>query len=273
LNANATRGPQIAATNNGLSVVVSTEAGDIFSFVKNGNKKWIKTAKITDVDSVALEGFVSLATDGRSNLFAVWLDLRNNDHNKIYGARSADGGRTWSKNIMVYTSPETTVCECCKPSVAMNGNSVNVMFRNSLKGNRDLYLIQSTDAGKTFGRATKLGEGTWALKGCPMDGGGITASDNGQVQTVWRREGKIFSCQPGKRETEIGEGKGCTIENINGQNAYAWMTDQEIICVLPDGTKKNFGKGMSPALKAIDNKTLLCTWENDQQVYATVITI
>ncbi len=109
-----------------------------------------------------------LSADGQ-NAFAVWLDLRDK-HNKIFGAKSTDGGKTWGKNIMIYASPDTTVCECCKPSVVMKGNNIYVMFRNWLNGNRDLHIIQSTDIGLNFGQAQKLGAGSWTLNGCPMDG-------------------------------------------------------------------------------------------------------
>lgn len=269
----ATRGPQIVATRDGLSVVAPTEAGNIWSFVKTGADKWVKTARVTDIDSVNLEGFVSLASDGSSRLFATWLDLRNNRRNKLYGARSEDCGRSWSSNIKVYVSPDTTICECCKTSVAMNGNNVYVMFRNWLDGNRDLHIISSSDAGRSFGKANKLGNGSWALNGCPMDGGNIVIGKNGILETVWRREAKIYSCQPGKPEVEIGEGKGATLESINGQNAYAWTTNGEVICVLPDGTRKNLGKGMSPVLKAINNKSLLCVWENDEQIFSSLISL
>ena len=89
------------------------------------------------------------------NAFVVWLDLRGNKRNKIYGANSNDGGRSWSQNILIYTSPDTTVCECCKPSVAMQGNNVYVMFRNWLNGNRDLYVIQSSNGGTSFAQARR----------------------------------------------------------------------------------------------------------------------
>ena len=101
---------------------------------------------------------------------------------------------------MIYTSPDSTVCECCKPSVVMKNNNVYVMFRNLLNGNRDLYLIQSADGGNSFGEAQKLGTGSWQLDGCPMDGGGIAVNDNGEVQTVWRRKNKIFAAAPGNSE-------------------------------------------------------------------------
>ena len=73
---------------------------------------------MNDPDTTAKEGLMALSAD-KENVFAVWLDLRGNKRNKIYGAKSIDGGKTWSKNIMIYTSPDTTVCECCKPSVDM----------------------------------------------------------------------------------------------------------------------------------------------------------
>src|SRR5919199_1471209 len=68
-----------------------------------------------------------------------------------------------------------------------------MMFRNWINGNRDLYLITSSNNGKTFGQAQKLGVGNWKLNGCPMDGGGLAVNKNGTAETVWRREGKIYA--------------------------------------------------------------------------------
>jgi len=66
------------------------------------------------------------------------------------------------------------------------------MFHYWLGGNRDLYLIESWDAGKSFGREQKLGNGSWALNACPMDGGGLAIDKKGNLTTVWRREDKYF---------------------------------------------------------------------------------
>ncbi len=105
----------------------------------------------------------------------------------------------------------------------VKGNNVHVMFRNQLYGNRDLHLIQSSNGGASFGKVQKLGVGSWKLNGCPMDGGGLTVNKNGTVETVWRREGKIFAATPGKPEKEIGEGRGCTLESVNGKNAITTL--------------------------------------------------
>ena len=269
LAASHTRGPQIAATSSGLSVTACNDLGDIFSFIKDQSGHWTQTARVNDMDTVAKENLMALSADG-DNAFAVWLDLRDR-HNKIFGARSFDGGKSWSKNIMVYASPDTTVCECCKPSVAVNGNNVYVMFRNWLNGNRDLYLIQSSDGGNTFSQAQKLGKGSWALKGCPMDGGNVVIDKNGYPETVWNRKGTIYACEPGKEEKKLGEGRSCTMESVNGKNVYAWVEDGNVIVMKPMGMKKNLGKGQLPILKAVNNEHVLCVWENDKQIHKAVL--
>ncbi|MEO6219737.1 MAG: hypothetical protein ABIO81_04865 [Ginsengibacter sp.] len=262
----ASRGPQIAATKNGLTVIAANKYGDIFSYTKSSSGKWIKAAKVNDVDTTDKEGFLGLSSDDENNLFAIWTDLRNDKHNKIYGAGSSNNGKTWSKNILIYKSPDSTICECCKPSVVMKGKNVFVMFRNWLQGNRDLYVISSTDGGKSFKEATKLGNGSWALDGCPMDGGAIAINKQGTVQTVWRRKSKIYASEPGKAEIEIGEGKSCTIETVNNQNIYAWSKDGNINCLLPDGSLKIIGKGILPILKSVNDNEILCIWENNKRI-------
>jgi hypothetical protein len=251
-------------------MVACNSSGDIFSFHKTGSGGWQMTGKVNDVDTTAKENFIAISGDGE-NAFAVWLDLRENKKNKIYGAKSNDGGKTWSKNTLVYASPDTTVCECCKPSVVVKGRNVYVMFRNWLNGNRDLYLIQSVDDGNTFGQARKLGEGSWALNGCPMDGGSLSVGENGEVQTVWRRKGIVYAAMPGMPEKEIGEGKGCTLATVNGQNVYSWTENGEVVILKPQGQKKVIGKGSQPVVQALNNNQVICVWENDKQIHASVI--
>lgn len=265
----ATRGTQVSATNHGLIITACTSKGNIYSYYKE-DEEWKQGARVNDVDTVAKEGLMALSADGE-NAFAIWLDLRGNKRNKIYGAKSNDGGKTWSENKMIYTSPDTTVCECCKPSVVMKGNHVYVMFRNWLHGNRDLYLIQSSDGGASFGQAQKLGTGSWKLNGCPMDGGGLAINQKGEVQTVWRRQNKIFTAVLGKPETQIGEGRDCVLEIVDNKNTYAWTEKEEIVFIKPNGEKKVLGRGSQPVLKALDKDHVICVWENEKQIHAAVV--
>ena len=265
----ATRGPQLAATQNGLVVTACTASGDIYSFYKPDGGTWERGARVNDADTIAKEGLMGLGADGE-NAFAVWLDLRGNKKNKIYGSRSTDGGKTWMKNVLIYASPDSSVCECCKPSVVVKGENVYVMFRNWLNGNRDLYLATSADGGNTFGQALKLGNGSWALNGCPMDGGGLTVDNDNKVHTVWRREGKLYAAEPGRSEQEIGEGRGCILKATNAGNIYAWTQNGNIVMMLPGGQKRIVGKGSQPALAFLADKRILGGWENVKQIDASI---
>ena len=74
--ASAMRGPQIAATNNGLIVTACTNKGNIYSFKQQALGKWTKAMKVNDVDEVAKEALMGLSADG-PNVFAVWLAAKN----------------------------------------------------------------------------------------------------------------------------------------------------------------------------------------------------
>ncbi|MES1250360.1 MAG: sialidase family protein, partial [Chitinophaga rupis] len=189
------RGTQIAVSGQGLTVIAAAKGGNIFSFVKNGSGDWKKAGRVNDRDSSAPECLAALGGDG-NNLYATWIDLRDG-YNRIYGAASSDGGESWSKNVLIYASPDSMICPCCRPSVAVKGNQVFVMFRNLVNGCRDLYFTRSTDAGRKFDASVKLGNGSWKLNGCPMDGGGLMIDENGTLQTVWRRRDTIYTCEPG----------------------------------------------------------------------------
>jgi hypothetical protein len=269
LAASHMRGPQIAATSSGIVVTACNNMGNIFSFTKDRSGGWSQAVRVNDVDTIAKENLMALSAYG-DNVFSVWLDLRDG-HNRIYGAKSTDGGKSWSKNILVYASPDTTVCECCKPSVAVKGSNVYVMFRNWLNKNRDLYLIQSADGGNTFGQAQKLGNGNWKLDGCPMDGGGLAIKRNGTAETVWNRKGIIYACEPGQEEKKLGNGKNCTIESVNGKNVYAWVENGNVMVLKPQGQTKNLGTGQLPVLKGVNNEHVLCVWQNDKQIRKAVL--
>jgi hypothetical protein len=270
LMASAMRGPQIASAVNGPVITACTSQGNIYCYKKDFSGKWTNTKMINDANESVKEALMALSADGL-NVYAIWLGVKSPKGQNIYGSKSTDGGKTWTRNILVYASPDGTVCECCKPSVAIKGNKVYVMFRNFIDGNRDLYLIESADEGKTFGKANKLGNGSWKLNGCPMDGGGLVIDKNGNPETVWRREGKIYSASPGKPEKEIGEGRGCSIGTINNQIIYAWSENGIITVLKPGGMIIKLGKGSLPLVKAINEKQMICVWENEKQIHGAVL--
>ncbi len=265
------RGPQIAFTKDQLLIAAPASSGNIHTYLrrKTGGS-WMEGGKINDAAGLAKEGFVSLAGGNSGQILAVWLDLRSHAKNNIYGARSVDGGKTWLKNQLIYESPDGSVCECCKPSVAVKGQLVAVMFRNNITGNRDLYVIQSRDGGATYGVAQKLGQGSWKLNACPMDGGGLVINEDNTVRTVWRREGNIYSNEPGNPEELLAKGWQCSIAGKNDRYFVAYVNDGKVFCREPDGKTIEIGQGGGyPKLIMVDESTVLCAWENRNQIYRT----
>ena len=261
------RGPQIISVKGELMIAAVDGNGNIYPFTKNRQAStWERMGRINDVPEMAKEGFVSLATNNRGEVYAVWLDLRSDKRNKIVGAMSRNAGKTWSRNKIIYKSPDSTVCECCKPSVEMKDQLVVVMFRNFINGYRDLHIIQSVNGGLNFGEARKLGEGNWKLNGCPMDGGGLVINSDNSVQTIWRRQGNIFRCEAGKKEEWIAGGKQCVMAGNQASNYIAFMNDGKVYCIKPDKTLVELGRGGYPQLESTGATSAICAWENEGKI-------
>jgi hypothetical protein len=138
------------------------------------------------------------------------------------------------------------------------------MFRNWLNGSRDLYLIRSSDKGRSFKGVQKLGVGAWKLNGCPMDGGGVFIDQSETVHTVWQREGTVYYCKPGEMETSVGKGRTCSIAGTT-ENAVISMQNRDTLKLVRLPQKNEITIGTGGFLKSIvlpDNK-ILCVWEQD----------
>jgi hypothetical protein len=261
------RGPQLASSVNYSIITARDKKGVVHSFaLVHASGRWNECSAVNDIAGSAPEGLMSLAADDKDNFYAVWLDIRNDQHNKICFAKTTTQGRQWSSNKIAYISPDKNVCECCKPSIAVGGGTVYIQFRNWLNGSRDLYLMSSFNSGNTFTQPEKLGDGTWKLKGCPMDGGGIVVTAKKQVTTVWRREDKVYLAKPGNPEVAIATGRNCSITNPS-KPIITWQEGEHLkVKDLQKGTTTDAGNGaFIKAIKTKDNK-ILCAWEADGQI-------
>lgn len=205
------------------------EAGDLLTWRSTDHgKTWQRAGTVNDVPGAAREGLHAMVARRDGSLFATWLDLRSAG-TKLYASVSRDGGVSWQKNVQVYESPDGTICQCCHPSLVADGDRVLVMWRNAVGGSRDLYLTVSSD-GEHFAVAKKLGQGTWKLNACPMDGGAI-AIDHGQTISAWRRDGEIFLTDAAGAEKSVGKGKDVAMV-VGRQGPYLAWTQETGLAVL-----------------------------------------
>jgi hypothetical protein len=236
------RGPRIAAHGDDVTVTVMT--GELFAFSsKDGGNTWAGPTLINDVPRSAREGLNDLAVAPEGRLFAVWLDLRG-DRTQLYGSESKDGGATWSANTVVYRAPAgNTVCECCHPSARFNARGdLAVMWRNAIGGDRDMWFAVRPAGAREFGAAAKLGEGSWALKACPMDGGALF-NEGDAFATIWQRSGAVFLARPGRPEQKIAAGLQPVAAAVAGRSIAVWQQGADL-------WSSSLAAGAAPALLA-----------------------
>lgn len=225
------RGPRIAVTDKAICVAVvggeqgKGRDGDVLAMRSlDGGKTWSKPTLVNDAANSAREGLHALAAGPGGKMACVWLDLRHK-RTEVMASMSHDGGSVWSKNVLVYHSPQGSVCECCHPSAAFDRRGrLAVLWRNSLDGARDLYVATSDD-GKSFDQPRKLGVGTWQLNACPMDGGAIAALPKDQWATVWRRDQSIYlALVDDKQERLLGPGEQPSVAATSQGPLVVWLT-------------------------------------------------
>lgn len=277
------RGPRIAVTKTGVCITLIAgdqgkgKDGDILSLhTSDSGATWSKPAPVNDQSGSAREGLHAMASGPDRKLACTWLDLRN-DKSEVMLALSTDGGSTWPSNQLVYKSPDGGVCPCCHPSIAFGKDgAIHVMWRNALGGARDMFVATSTDSGKSFSKAKKLGAGTWTLDKCPMDGGMICADAQGALTSIWRREKELFLCQSGKNEISLEIGEQPWIAATSKGPVAAWISRRGgALYLLKPGETKPMKLDTTAADPVVasssDGNTYAIAWERREGDKTTLL--
>jgi hypothetical protein len=263
------RGPRVAIGRKAIVVSAVETQNDLYCWRStDGGRTWSKPVVLNDRPTAAREGLHAMAADSDGHMAAVWLDDRTPPNGKkLYGAFSDDDGTTWSKNVLLYQSPSGSICECCHPSlVAMGHGEFAAMWRNSLDGSRDLYVMRIRN-GQPVSPPMKQGTGTWKLNACPMDGGGLALHD-GEIWSAWRREHDVYLAQPGKPEAKLGPGENVALA-ANARGAYIiWSNPQGIQAVTPGSAEPHrlSPTGGYPAITALPDGSVLAAWEENDSI-------
>jgi hypothetical protein len=266
------RGPRVVASNHQITIsAISHGEGNLYAWTSGDDGgTWSKAVRINSITNSAREGLHAMAGDGRGNVYAVWLDLRNQG-TELWGAGSHDGGNTWSRDVLIYHSPDGHICECCHPSVDVAPSGmIRVMWRNWLAGARDMYTAGSSDGGRTFDPATKLGSGTWPLPGCPMDGGSIA----GPI-SIWRRNAGVYYTddKSGEHLLEV-QGAQPVVAIGKAGACCLWQRNSQLMLNMGTGVKPTvFAEaGAYPAVAAGSEYQMpIVVWESTTNGVKTIL--
>jgi len=264
------RGPRLVILKDALvisAVVGGPQKGDLIAWRSTDRgRSWQRAGVVNDVPAAAREGLHTMTADAKGNLFAAWLDSRDKGK-RLFGATSDDGGLKWSKNVLIYQSPDGKICECCHPSSEFDESGVVwTMWRNAFGGSRDLYITSSRD-GVHYEEARKLGTGTWKLNACPMDGGGFTV-EHAQVISAWRRDDTVFLADGDKTERAIGKGRDVAIGKGKRGVTVAWSQGAGLQILVPGAEKPSelTDHGAFVNLVALPDGTVLAAWETNGEI-------
>ncbi|MBI1347322.1 exo-alpha-sialidase [bacterium] len=227
------RGPRIAISQ-GVPVITAIGGpqgkgrdGDLQAWrLEPGQKSWTGPVTVNDASASAREGLHAMAAAPDGRVWCTWLDLRNK-RTELMLSHSDDHGATWSANQLIYQNPEKSICECCHPSIAIGTDgTISILFRNSLSGQRDMYVTSSRD-GSTFTPPAKLGQSSWQLDACPMDGGMLAVNEQAKIDTVWLREKQIYLTQGQGPERPLGPGEQPWIATTQHGPVVIWLTRRD----------------------------------------------
>jgi len=112
---------------------------------------WGPDIRLTSDPHNYYSGYPGVAVSG-SVVHVVWEDARNGGTGDVYYKRSTDGGSSWG--------PDTRLTEdtanSWDPCIALNNDTVRIVWEDDRDGNFEIYYKQSTDGGLTWGPDTRL---------------------------------------------------------------------------------------------------------------------
>jgi hypothetical protein len=125
---------------------------------------------------------------------------------RVWLARSTDAGKTFAAEDAIFGKPQGA-CACCGLRFfAARDGVVYGVYRSAFETvHRDLYLLRSSDQGKTFS-GRKLDE--WEIGACPMSSMHF-AEQGGQAWAAWETAGQVRFARVDEPSTPLsapGEG-------------------------------------------------------------------
>ena len=147
----------------------------------DGGRTWRAGPNPSDSGLTIGHSFIDVLADVAGTFHLVWLDSRDGDAKGLRYARSSDGGATWSANQTL----DGDTCECCwNCVVAAPDGQIAVLYRDA--NPRDMAIVTSPDAGRSWTPPFTVGAFDWAIMACPHVGGALAFTGARTVHAaVW----------------------------------------------------------------------------------------
>jgi hypothetical protein len=148
--------------------------------------------------SFGLDGGGSVTADRSGNVYVAWHGIgdlealggkKGEGRRRVWVTASEDEGRSFADEKKAWPE-ETGACGCCDMKIfADRRSNVWALYRSATElVHRDIYLLKSSDQGKSFeGRLVQK----WEINACPMSSMDIAENAN-IVVGAWETAGQVY---------------------------------------------------------------------------------
>jgi len=140
-----------------------------------------------------LDGGGTVAADTEGNVYVAWHAPKvggpaSEANRQVWLAMSTDNGKTFAREVPASTDP-TGACACCgMKSFVDSKGALHLLYRSASNGSRDIYMLTSTDRGKSFS-GTQIQR--WRTEKCPMSTEAFAEGPGGFL-AAWETEKQIY---------------------------------------------------------------------------------
>ena len=184
-----------------------------------------------------LDGGGSVAADPQGNVYVAWhadAGAGNEGGRRVWVTHSSDDGQTFVSESAAYSEP-TGACGCCgMRALADSDGNVYLVYRSAREQvNRDMYLLRSTNQGKSF-EGVMLGK--WNIAQCPMSSESL-AETPAAVYAGWETSGQVFLGRIDRKTGKVGKPIPAPGNGTGRKHpAVATSADGKTLLVWTEGT-------------------------------------
>jgi hypothetical protein len=126
---------------------------------------------------------VAIAASGSSNVYVVWRDERDGTTGDIYFDKSSDKGSTWGTDKRLESSSKGSHVQD-RPTIELDSsNNIHVAWEDKRNNDYQIYYVNSTDGGSTFGTNLRVDDAQTEINGREPS---IATGGKNKVYITWK---------------------------------------------------------------------------------------
>jgi hypothetical protein len=272
------RQPQFAVGKGVVAMAFGSSASIYLARSADNGRTFDSPTKVADLPKLLLGRHRGPRVVMAGNTIVVSAIATESD---LFAWRSTDGGRTWSRPVVINDKPTAAREGLHAMAADPAGHLAAAWLDDRLPGGKRLWGAFSNDGGATWSKNVQLHEGTI----CECCHPSLVAVGNGEFAVMWRNKldgsrdfyvRRIRDGQPAGAATKQGEGTwkleacpmdGGGIVQRNGEIVTAWRREKEIYLARPGKPEAKLGPGQDVALAA-NSKGEYAIWTNGRAIDA-----